>query len=136
MENISTYVSLVGSPYANKVLSDEYLDKILWEDTINGIGPGGVCDTKQEDIDEIISKLSGNTIKQYCEWRWPDNPEEQFLFVLQDICEIEKNKGDVYAVFDKTINSIMKPLTFSQAKTISSSSYNKFIIPIDALNKD
>jgi len=136
MEQISSFISLAGSPCANKVLPDEHLDKILWEDTYDGVGPGGVCDTTQDDINQIISELSGKTIKEYCEWRWPDNPEEQFLMVLNDISHIERVKGEVYAVFDKSINSIMKPLTFSQAKAIADHSSDKFIIPTDALDKD
>jgi hypothetical protein len=56
--------------------------------------------------------------------------------VLNDISHIEKVKGEVYAVFDKSINSIMKPLTFSQAKAIAVHSSDKFIIPTDALDKD
>jgi hypothetical protein len=135
MERITTYISLAGSPYANKVLTNQQLDMILWEDDIQSTAPGTSCQTTQEDINKEISQLSGKTIKEYCEWRWPDNPEEQFLLVLNDLAHIEPMKGEVYAVYNFRKDSIIKNLSFKQAQTIVNSA-DTFIIPMDALNKE
>lgn len=135
MEKIETYISLDGSPYTNKVLTDYQLDMILWEDDIQATAPGTSCQTTQEDIDDIIKQLSGKTIKEYCEWRWPDNTEEQFLRVLNDLSHIERTKGDVYAVYNFKQDSIIKNLTFKQAEAMANVSLDIYVIPMDALNK-
>jgi hypothetical protein len=135
MERITTYISIAGSPYANKVLTNQELDMILWEDDIQGTAPGNSCKTTQEDINKEINQLSGKTIKEYCEWRWPDNPEEQFLLVLNDLAHIEPMRGEIYAVYNFRKDSIIKNLSFKQAQTIVNSA-DTFIIPMDALNKE
>lgn len=136
MQKVSTYISLAGSPYANKVLTDQQLDMILWEDEIQATAPGTSCQTTQEDIDDVIKQLSGKTIKEYCEWRWPDNTEEQFLLVLNDLSNIEPQKGEVYAVYNFKQDSIIKNLPLKQAQSMANISYNIYAIPMDALNKE
>ena len=135
MEKVSSYISLAGSPYANKILTDHQLDMILWEDDIQATAPGTSCQTTQKDIDDIIKQLSGKTIKEYCEWRWPDNTEEQFLIVLNDLSNIEKQKGEVYAVYNFEQGSIIKNLSFKQAQAMAGS-FDTYVIPMDALNKE
>ena len=136
MEKVSPYISLAGSPYANKVLTDHQLDMILWEDDIQATAPGTSCQTTQEDVNESIKELSGKTIKEYCEWRWPDNTEEQFLLVLNDLSNIERQKGEVYAVYNLKQDSIIKNLPFKQAQTMAEISFYTYVIPMDALNKE
>ena len=135
MNKISPYISLEGSPYADKILTDTQLDMILWEDDIQSQGPGTFSKTTQIDIDIAVKQLSGKTIKEYSHWRWPDNPEEQFLIVLQDLSHIEPQKGDVYAVYNYKHDSIIKDITFKQAQSMASKSSDYFVIPMDALNK-
>ena len=128
------YISLEFSPYADKVLTDQQLDMILWEDDIQATAPGTKCETTQKEVDSTIAELSGKTIKEYCHWRWPDNPEEQFLLLLEDLSEIDTEKGNVYAVYNNKRESIVKELSFKQAKSMSD--HDSFIIPMDALNKE
>ena len=129
------YISLSISPMANNVLTAEQLYCILWEDDISGLAPGELL---PEDNDESILKqakeLSGKTIRQYCEWRWPEHEEEQFLIVLQVLSttgilsELEKEK---YAVVYED-GSITQNLEHKKALRISTGN-NKYMVPMAAL---
>jgi hypothetical protein len=131
---MNKYICLSKSSYANMVLSDEQLSKLLWADEYDGLAPDQTSDCTQEEIDSIIANLPGKTIKDYCHWRWPDNPEEQFLYTLECLSEFEQKKGEVYAVYNMKKETLMKNMTFKQAQSISNQYFETYVIPMDAVN--
>jgi hypothetical protein len=131
---MNKYICLSNSPYSNRILTDEQLSMLLWSDEYDGLAPGQSSDCTQEEIDSIIANLSGKSIKDYCHWRWPDNPEEQFLYVLECLSDFEQNKGDVYVVYNLKKETIMKNMTYKQALGISNQSFDTYVLPMEAIN--
>ena len=134
-------ISLATSSFSNRVLTDEQIEYLIRMEDSEAAGPGGAYrndDELEEDgISEIVRKLSGSTIKEYCIWRWPSQSEEQFLLVLDDLCSSCSPAlmfySEEFAVLNIEDNSALLCLSIRDAKIISGS-YKQYIVPIEALS--
>ena len=86
-----------------------------------------------DEIEKIAIELYGKSIREYSEWRWPDEPETQYLIVLDTLSRKIIEKGNIYAVYDSENKSIIKNLNFKEAEQYSTN-YNNYIVPMKALN--
>lgn len=68
-------------PLGKHVLTKEEAVKLGAFEEEN-LGPGDDPFT-QKEFDDFVAEVTGKTIAEFCEWKWPDEPQEQFKLTLE-----------------------------------------------------
>lgn len=80
MKSIKNFNQFINESYGyDYVITLEDANKLysLEEDNL---APGESID--DDDYDKFIDDVVGKTLKEYSEWRYPDQPEEQFRLAV------------------------------------------------------
>ena len=85
MKNLKTFAqlnesSIASHPMAKHVLTDAEIN-ILFDLEEDQIAPGqpGYSD---EEFEAFKKDVEGMTVLEYANWRWPDEPQQQFDIVI------------------------------------------------------
>lgn len=78
-QHINESAKIKQHPMLSHVITEEEAGKLFSLEEDN-LGPDDAI--SDEDFEKFKKDVTGMTMKQYCEWRWPDEPQEQFDMAL------------------------------------------------------
>lgn len=82
-EDFSVNEDYKSHPMSKHVITKDDANKLAdFEEDQNG---PGAPPSDDKEIDEFIAKITGMTLQAFSEWRWPENPQEQFEIALDAI---------------------------------------------------
>ena len=133
---VTPVITIHNNKYASKTFTAENIRKLIWNDEMDGLAPGTQTDLTDAEVETYVDILSDKTYKDYCEWRWPDNVEEQFLKVLECLhVNAESTEKEFALVYvDETEEFwLTKNLTYTEAKELGRTC-TSYIVPMDAVS--
>lgn len=87
-------------PMGKHVITKEDAAKLTDLEADNA-GPGPAMSGKEEELDKFMDEITGMTLADYAEMRWPDEPQKQFELALgalginESLDPIRYSGGDV-----------------------------------------
>jgi hypothetical protein len=85
MKNIKLFENFDEAGYKNHSMSNHKISKqeaeLLFDLEMDNFPPGSAPDS-DEEFEAFAKDTVGKTLGEYAEWRWPENPQEQFDMAL------------------------------------------------------
>lgn len=82
IKNFNQFINDTGFGYDYVITLEDA--KKLYSLEEDNLAPGESVD--DNDYDEFINDVVGKTLKEYSEWRYPDDPDQQFQSAISILC--------------------------------------------------
>lgn len=84
--DVPEVVDYKSHPKAGHVITEDDAMKLAALEE-EDMAPGEQDIQTEIEFDKFVSEVTGKTLKEFAEWRWPDEPQKQFDIALKSIGE-------------------------------------------------
>jgi len=82
--DVPEVVDYKSHPKAGHVITEDDAMKLAALEE-EDMAPGEQDIQTEVEFDKFVSQVTGKTLKEFAEWRWPDEPQKQFDIALKSI---------------------------------------------------